>query len=417
MDEVLLSSVVEACVRVGRPGLLAQKLRALRGDERTRVPVSGAHTFGSLIKAYGHAHDIEGAWACWKEMRSQHVKPTSITIGCMVEAVVTNGDVDGGYELIMQLLEDDHCKEQVNSVVFGSVLKGYARSKQMDRVWSVFQDMKSRSIQPTLVTYNAVVDACARNDRMDAVPELMQEVRRLDLRPNLITYSTLIKGYCLKGDMGSALSILDELRADGNVKPDEIVYNSLLDGCAQAGLVAEGERLFAEMEREGIRPSNYTLTVLVRILGHARRIERAFEVVDTVTRKGHFRANSHVCCALVNACLQGRDVQRAREVFEQMVRDRIPPDTKTTQALVRALLAANQTPQAAGLLRTALGLQGGHERAGQLQLEDGFLTEVLSSLAEKCGDGPAMAQRLHTDLRSAGHLGSQARNWRPRQHA
>merc|ERR1719214_186281 len=48
MDEVLLSSVVEACVRVGKPDLLTKTLAQLQkcGD----IPVTGAHTFGSLIK-------------------------------------------------------------------------------------------------------------------------------------------------------------------------------------------------------------------------------------------------------------------------------------------------------------------------------------------------------------------------------
>merc|ERR1719261_2088182 len=50
MDEVLLSSVVEACVRIGKPELLSSKLKQLRTTEG--VSVRGSHTFGSLIKAY-----------------------------------------------------------------------------------------------------------------------------------------------------------------------------------------------------------------------------------------------------------------------------------------------------------------------------------------------------------------------------
>merc|ERR1712118_652874 len=53
MDEVLLSSVVEACVRIGKPDLLTAKLKQLQGDES--IPLTGSHTFGSLIKAYGLA--------------------------------------------------------------------------------------------------------------------------------------------------------------------------------------------------------------------------------------------------------------------------------------------------------------------------------------------------------------------------
>merc|ERR1719171_1710548 len=101
MDEVLLSSVVEACVRIGKPDLLAKTLRQL--EAITADTINGSHTYGSLIKAYGHAKDISGVWRCWKEMRSRHIKPTSITLGCMVEAIVSNGDTEGAFDLIHQM--------------------------------------------------------------------------------------------------------------------------------------------------------------------------------------------------------------------------------------------------------------------------------------------------------------------------
>lgn len=60
MDEVLLSSVVEACVRIGKPDFLESQFKELQS---TSCCISGSHTYGSLIKAYGHARDIEGVLA------------------------------------------------------------------------------------------------------------------------------------------------------------------------------------------------------------------------------------------------------------------------------------------------------------------------------------------------------------------
>jgi len=59
MDEVLLSSVVEACVRINKIPLLVKKLKAIR-EQPKKIKISGAHTYGSLIKAYGHARDLAG---------------------------------------------------------------------------------------------------------------------------------------------------------------------------------------------------------------------------------------------------------------------------------------------------------------------------------------------------------------------
>merc|ERR1719217_988651 len=88
MDEVLFASVIEACVRVGQLDLLSTKLQ----QYASFGGLSGltAPTYGSMIKAYGRARDIERVRELWGEMRRRHVTPTSITLGCMVDALVCN---------------------------------------------------------------------------------------------------------------------------------------------------------------------------------------------------------------------------------------------------------------------------------------------------------------------------------------
>merc|ERR1740117_2125188 len=140
MDEVLLSSVVEACVRIGKPDLLESQLQHFQ--DGGPVTINGSHTYGSLIKAYGHAKDLTSVWRCWKQMRSRHIKPTSITMGCMVEAIVNNGDTEGAYDLIQQLKADPQCRDAVNPVVFCTLLKGFTREKKLQRALAVYQEME-----------------------------------------------------------------------------------------------------------------------------------------------------------------------------------------------------------------------------------------------------------------------------------
>jgi len=395
MDEVLLSSIIEACVRIGNPGLLTAKLEQLQG--KNGITVTGAHTFGSLIKAYGAAKDIDGAWRCWKAMRSQHVKPTSITIGCMVEAVVSNGDVDGGYELVSELLEDARCKSQVNAVVFGSILKGYGRLKRMDRVWAVFKEMASHGVDPSVANFNAVINACAANNQVEEIEGLLGEMQARRLQPNLITYSTVIKGLCQKGNMDTAFSVFEDLKASPGVKPDEIVYNTMLDGCAGAGLLSEGELLFEEMKKNGVAPTNYTLTVLVRLMGQARCISRAFDLIETFAQKHRVRANSHVYTALVQACLTCHDLPRAGEAFEQAIRSRAPPEQRVCQSLLRALITSGKAEYAVGLLRSLTKTNG----TANSSISDAFINETVSCLLDGDADMHALAPPLVAEIRAA----------------
>ena len=68
---------------------------------------------------------------------------------------------------------------------------------------------------------------------MDHLPKILQDMRKHHVDPNIVTYSTIIKGHCTAGEIKVAFQVLKEMKQDTRLKPDEIMYNSLLDGCAK----------------------------------------------------------------------------------------------------------------------------------------------------------------------------------------
>jgi len=386
MDEVLLSSVVEACVRIGKPDLLETQLKNLQ--DSAPITINGSHTYGSLIKAYGHAGDLTSIWRCWKEMRSRHIKPTSITVGCMVEAIVRNGDTEGAYDLIHQMQDDEQCRDVLNSIIYCSVLKGFTRERKIDRVWAVYKEMKEQKAELSIVTYNTLIDACARCGRMEHLPTLLEDMKMHRATPNVITYSTMLKGHCQNGDVQMGFTILAQIKKDPNLKADEIMYNSLLDGCAQNNMVNEGLSLLEEMQIEKIWPSNFTLSLLVKMLSRARRLDQAFSIVEDITKKYKFRANVHVYTNLVQACVFNQQMPRGMNVLEQMVGERIAPDGRTYAILLRGCMNKGLFEQAAGLMMGAVGLPDAPPFLQQSvalcpSLDYNLINEVLGGLADR----------------------------------
>ena len=89
MDEVLFSSVIEACIRVGQLNLLSQKMRKYASQGG---PVAlTAPTYGSMINAYGQACDVERIWELWMEMLGREVQLTAITLGYLVDVLGYSG--------------------------------------------------------------------------------------------------------------------------------------------------------------------------------------------------------------------------------------------------------------------------------------------------------------------------------------
>jgi len=407
MDEVLMSSVVEACVRIGKPDLLTSKLMQLQ--DAKKLAVNSSHTFGSLIKAYGHARDLPAVWRCWGEMRTRHIKPTSITLGCMIEAVVNNGCTEDAYELVQQLQADEQCKDVVNAVIFCSILKGFSREKRLQRVWAVFEEMQQKNLEMSLVTFNTVLDACARSGRMEDVGTIVENMKKHCVTPNIITYSTLLKGHCQAGNIELGFSTLSQMRKETKLKPDEIMYNSLLDGCAQNGLYAEGMELYGNMLEDSIRPSNYTLSILVKLMNRSRRVDEAFKIVKDISQKYGVKPNVHVYTNLIQACVSNRGhAAKALTVVETMVKEGVALDSRLYGVLIRSSIFQNQYPQAAGLLRGALGLPGSLEMLANSRsavcssFDHNLVNDTLSKLAD-CGCMESLVAPLLADLKKTNH--------------
>ena len=51
---------------------------------------------------------------------------------------------------------------------------------------------------------------------------------------DLITFSTMIKGYCKYSYLEKGFKLF-ELMKTKNIQSDEVLYNSLLDGCSKNG--------------------------------------------------------------------------------------------------------------------------------------------------------------------------------------
>jgi len=360
VDEVLRAAAAEAAVRLKEPGRIWEVMERLieSGGCEARPGMSAA-TYGGLIKAHGRAHDIKGAWETWNAMMKNNVRPTSITTGCMVEALVMNGTVDDAWALVQEMLADEKQYDSINTVIYSTVLKGFAHAWKLERCFEVLEEMKRYGIQCNTITYNTLLDACIKCGSMDRVSEVFNEMQTNAVEPDLITYSTLVKGFCQAGDLERAFDLVQDVKQDGNLKLDEIVYNSLLDGCARQQKVDVAMDVLSDMRSAGIVPSNYTLSILVKLLGRARRLKQAFALVEDLCGAYNIRLNVQVYTCLIQACLQNQKIDRALAVHDEMVQGLgREPDCKAYSVLLSGCLRAQALDEAMRVALCAYRLPG-----------------------------------------------------------
>jgi len=399
VDEVLFASLAEACIRTGRLDLLSEKTR--QSKQSGNLLGMSAPTYGSMIKAYGQAHDIDQVWVLWEEMSNRGVRPTSITLGCMVEALVMNRCADQAWVLVQKLWNDDAQKSLLNTVIYSTILKGFAMAKRPDRLMALYDEMRKREIACNTITYNTMLNAFAQCGAMHRVPQLLEDMKAATppVEPDIVTYSTMVKGFCASGDLDKGLQLLKEMEHDGKFAPDEVMYNSLLDGCARQHRLDDALKLLDNMRDSSVTPSNYTLSIMVKLLGRARRLNQAFTMVKGLCDEHNFRANIQVYTCLIQACFHNRHPMKALGLHDQLVKEGCIPDQKTYVALVRGCLQAGIVDQAAEVVRCAFhcGEHGMlHARGSAPGVDHACLQEVIS----KMGSG-SMSQKLAADVASA----------------
>merc|ERR1719436_1630160 len=240
-----------------------------------------------------------------------------------------------------------------------------------------------------------MLDACAKCCAMGRASNLLEDMRESCVEPDIITYSTIIKGYCVEGDVDRAFSVLEDMKGDEKFAPDEIMYNSILDGCAKQHRVDEALRVLDEMKATGIGPSNYTLSILVKLLGHARRLSQAFRMVEVLSSR----------------------LERALALHDTMVADAgCATDEKFYAVLARGCLQLHQPLKALEVVRAAYQLPG-HSLATPARkdgpvvgVEGRALEEVVVALQRGGGAEQDGLAKLSADL-------SEHRNIRLGEHS
>merc|ERR1719310_113742 len=218
------------------------------------------------------------------------------------------------------------------------------------------------------------------------------------------TYSTLVKGYCMDGDIDKGFAVLNDMTSKKKHEPDEILYNSLLDGCAKQHRVDDALALIESMAQNNVRPSNFTLSILVKLLGRSRRLNQAFTTVEDMCKRFDLQANIHVYTCLIYACFQNRQLPRALKLHDSMITEAgVEPYAKTYAVLARGCVQGGSLDKAANVVRAAYRLSP----VGMVMpkyapgVEARALEEVMAALST-APNAEKLAVPLLTDLKALG---------------
>lgn len=213
----------------------------------------------------------------------------------------------------------------------------------------------SRNTKVT-VSWNHLIDYTMKAQRLHAAIKLYNEMKKRGQTPDATTYTIIFRGCAAsqhpKLAVAEALKIYNKMIKIGQIKPNTIHFNAVLDVCARAGDI---ESLFTVVQtaNDGLRnPNNLSYTIILNALRHQawdtkdmsqedirnnkllaiNRARMVWEEVAGRWRDAQVNIDEELVCAMGRVLATGDKLENdsIMELLEQTMQ--IPNFNKTSQA-------------------------------------------------------------------------------------
>ncbi|XP_010534722.1 PREDICTED: pentatricopeptide repeat-containing protein At3g13880-like, partial [Tarenaya hassleriana] len=143
---------------------------------------------------------------------------------------------------------------QRNIISFNSLISGYTQMGYHDRVMDLFVEARESGLKLDKFTYAGALSVCGESCHLELGKVLHGLVTVNGLAEQVFLINVLIDMYCKCGKLDEARYLFDNSK-----ELDQVSWNSLISGYVRIGATKEPLNLLAEMHRNGLKLTTYTL--------------------------------------------------------------------------------------------------------------------------------------------------------------
>ncbi|KAM1022650.1 hypothetical protein ACFX2I_043538 [Malus domestica] len=343
-DDVLMVTVLSACVHVGDSGLG----RSIHGLV-VKYGMNVERFLGNaLIDLYAKCERLSEACLVFEQLPCKSV----ISWNSMLDAFCRSGDVRKARLFFNEIPEKD-------VVSWNTMINCYSMSHRFGEVFGLFRKMQSSNVQPDNVTLVSVLSSCAsvaalnhgiwvhvyikkkhiEVDNMLGTAlidmygkcgsiEKAYEIFSEMTERNVFVWTAMIAAHAMEGQATKAIDLYTKMEAL-SIKPDHVTFVALLSACSHGGLVNEGYRYFNKMSNVyNIVPKIQHYGCMVDLLGRVGCLDEAVKFIENMPIK----PDISIWSSLLRACGSHRNVTLAEKAFQQLIE--IDPQSDSAYALL-----------------------------------------------------------------------------------
>lgn len=225
----------------------------------------------ALLRMYARFGEFGSAGVLFNHITQKDV----IAWSSMISAYAQGGHPLNALETFKKMQSTD---EKPNEITLVSVLQACSSLGVQELAESIHAHVTKAGYSSNTILLPALIDIYCKFGRIRQGKALFDEI----LIKDLVCWSSMINGYAINGCGIEALETFSEMLKFG-IKPNEVVFISLLSACSHCGLENEGWTWFYAMEKVyGITPKLAHYACMVDLLSRQGHVEEALEFVKSM---------------------------------------------------------------------------------------------------------------------------------------
>lgn len=291
-------------------GLGLQAL-ALKGGHLAAVSMVTA-----FLQMYSKFDQLESARILFDSLKYKDL----IAWSAMISAYTQNGQSSNAFNIFreMQMTE-----ENPNEVTFVSLLQSCSLMASSEIGESIHAHVIKAGYMSNAFLISALIDMYCKFGRIRQGESLFDENHANDL----ICWSSMINGYGINGFGDEALACFSDMILSG-IKPNNVVFISVLSACSHCGLEYEGWNWFKSMEEKyALTPKLAHYACMVDMLSRQGNIGEALEFVKSMP----IEPDKRIWGTLLSGC---RKTYGCSEILEFVAKQLISLDPKDSSYYV-----------------------------------------------------------------------------------
>ncbi|GMY29792.1 pentatricopeptide repeat-containing protein At5g46580, chloroplastic [Fagus crenata] len=287
-------------------------------------------TYCTIITCAKKCNHFDKAVEWFERMYKTSLMPDEVTYSAILDVYAKLGKV----EEVLNLYEKARASGwKPDPITFSVLGKMFGEAGDYDGIRFVLQEMSSVGVQPNLVVYNTLLEAMGRAGKPGLARSLFGEMVESGLTPNEKTLTALVKIYGKARWARDALELWEQMRSKG-WPMDLILYNTLLNMCADLALEEEAEQLFEDMKRlEHCRPDSWSYTAMLKIYGSGGNVNKAMELFEEMSELG-VKLNVMGCTCLIQCLGKAKRIDDLVRVFGVSIERGVRPDDRLCGCLL-----------------------------------------------------------------------------------